>query len=319
MAKLKSVGEVEAAADELAKKFAELPHVFHPVGEPMSTPDTRFPGYQHMMRNHMAFVLALSPEQLSESVQHLTDASSHTGYEQSDTVTADINQINRHLANWHGTAKDALQRQVDFIKDFTIAESSALLKLAQAVAGLYTLAKNTRAGYCDFVEQTIASIDAAQKADEERADKFVASLIGGVVRMCLDIVNPVALVADAADVAGKGIEYSVEGSSIDKALQSYGTNMTKMHENFHGELEDAVKVITGGREDFNENEFRLFEPLDPHTSISGPDFDYDDFRTAARSDTEFGPKVEAERKKEASRANPSQPAGVIQQRLAGPR
>lgn len=316
MATMKTPEEVKAAADRLAKKLADLPHPFGPIGTPM-TPEGRLPGYQYLVHNDMAFVLTLVPEQLAESVEWLTRTANFTAYDKSDTVTADINAIRGHLEPWHGTAADAFRQQLDFIKDFTTQESIGLLTLAQPLGGLYLLAKNCRAGYCDFVDHTIAAIDDAIEADEERFAKFMTSLFVGIVKLCADIWNPVSLVGDAAELVGQGIEYSLEGSSIDKVLTSYAKNMTDMHTAFRGELDEANSLLEAANKSFiHNNEFRLFEPLDPNTSVTSPDFNYDDFQTQARSDNDFGPKVDQEKKKEAADPNP-QPTGVIQQRLEG--
>src|SRR5690349_15964148 len=102
MATMKKPEEVKAAADRLAKKLAELPHPFAPIGTPM-TPEGRLPGYQHLVHNDMAFVLTLDPEPLEHSVELLNRTSNYTAYETSDTVTGDINAIKDHLKNWHGT------------------------------------------------------------------------------------------------------------------------------------------------------------------------------------------------------------------------
>lgn len=316
MGKLKTVSEVRAAADRLAKKFADLPSFPSPLN-PLPSPDERLASCQDVVHDQMAFVLALSPEQLAHSVEVLNHVINYTAYDHSDTIKSDVDAVHQHLRNWSGEAKDAFAAQMDYLKNFTNLEANGVLGLAQVNAGLYQLAKNTREGYCDFADKTISSIDAAIEADEERRDKFLASLIGGIVKMCTELTNPVALVVDTADMIGKAIQYEVEGSSLDKALQSYSANMAKMHGQYRQELEDAATTIQEKKNSFLDNEFRLFEPMDPNTSVTSPDFDYDDFRTTSRDDDEFSPKVNREREKES--ADPDGPHGVIQRRLEGSR
>jgi hypothetical protein len=104
------------------------------------------------------------------------------------------------------------------------------------------------------------------------------------------------------DIAVEGTIYAMNGSDTGEIVDNYMRERDRLLRSYVDEVADILGKAQGHFLDQNP---KLFLPLPSYAKVDSPDFRYENFMSKDMGTAVFGPKVEEERKKQATDNQPN--------------
>jgi hypothetical protein len=318
VAEWKTDAELYDAAYRVGRKVVDMytdDGAFIGVGQPL---DAVMNGF----REDAEFFMSLDPRKIIDEFERLRRAAADTGHnaEAESILTAAEGHL---IANWHGAAAEKFAHQMSYARTFMGQQQEQLAFAAHSMGTAYSLAVHARSSYHNIAEATIGQCDNEIAEHGKRNTKAAIGLLGEIAKAC---ITGFSLPAKAGEVTvwalenfvaigTKAGEVALEGDDCAKVTNSYVQAIRGLKGSFEDGLNQLRMWLDEQEGSLAQDKVPLLEPLPASVDVKGADFSYGSFFHEERGRDSFGPRVEQQRKMNASKFY--EPTGPIGERLAG--
>jgi hypothetical protein len=268
--------------------------------------------------------LSLDPQKILDEWDRMRRVAMDIGVDISETVTVELGATRDHLADWHGAGADAFHKQVDQMRAFTGSQFEYVVKTIQALGPMLRVAVQSREDFTALAQATIDQVDKVFEDDQDARSEFVLKVGNGLAKAVLGVIaDPkkafFAVAENVMDIAVEGVTQAMEGGKLGDLVSNYTKQRDRLLQGYESELNQITQMLKDVHEGVVNSRVEMFDPLPVDLNVNSPDFRYETFMSKDVDAAQFGPRVEAERRKyiaekQHNLVNPNSP---IYRRLAG--